>query len=114
MNEDLQISRKQLVYILNYSLDILKKDPIEASDLIYFSNEVKRFNLWLDSINIPAHIKNNLKEISFNYSPNREKISDSLFLFLRNIFASWLIQKHRTMLINDFLSKYDKNLKLFD
>ncbi|EOR28668.1 hypothetical protein, partial [Elizabethkingia meningoseptica] len=43
-----------------------------------------------------------------------ENLSDSLFFIFKYTFANWALQKHRTMLLNDFLKKFDGKLKLLD
>ncbi|WP_407484135.1 hypothetical protein [Elizabethkingia meningoseptica] len=114
MTENIKIVRKHFVYLLNYALDVSKKEIIESGDLVSFSNEVKKFNHALEEYEIPDSIKTELKQVSFSYSPNRENLSDSLFFVFKYTFANWAIQKHRTMLLNDFLKKFDGKLKLLD
>ena len=46
--ENIQMVRKQFVFILNYAVDILKKEYIEPGDLVLFSSEVKRFSEWVN------------------------------------------------------------------
>lgn len=113
-NNNLIQTRKQFVFILNYAVDIIEKDYIEADDLILFSNEVKKFKQGLDLIALPYHVKNNLVNVSFDYSTTRKSISDASFLFFKRTFLNWFQQKHRIMLLNNFLRKYDKNLELLN
>lgn len=111
-DENLKLVRKQYVFLLNYAVDILKKKIIESDDLVLFSNEVKRFNKWLDTIDVPEEIYQNLKKISFKYSPYRKDFADSSFLFFKKSILSWFQQKYRIILLNDFLKRYDKYLNL--
>ncbi|WP_157885950.1 hypothetical protein [Chryseobacterium glaciei] len=53
ITENLLTVRKQFVFILNYAVDIVKKDYIDSEDLVLFSKEVRSFNEWLDTIEIP-------------------------------------------------------------
>lgn len=113
-NENLGIVRKQFVFLLNYAVDILKKEYIDSDDLVLFSREVKKYNQWLDTIEISEKIYKYLKEVYFDYSTSRKDVSDSLFLFFERTPINWIQQKHRKYVLNRFLEKYDSYLKLFD
>lgn len=113
-NENLIIVRKQFVFLLNYAVDILKKNNIDSDDLVLFSIEVQKFNQWLDTIHIPENTYKYLKTISFDYSVHRKNISDSLFLFFGRYVLTWIQQRQRKQSLNNFLEKYDRYLKLFD
>lgn len=41
MKENLKIVRKQFMFLLNYALDILKKNNIDSDDLVYFQSKLK-------------------------------------------------------------------------
>ena len=110
---NLTIVRKQFVFLLNYAVDILKKDYIESEDLVLFSKEVRHFNEWLDTIEIPEEVYEDLKRIHFDYSPNRKEVSDSLFLFFKRTPLNWIQQRQRKGNLNGFLEKYDRYLDLF-
>lgn len=106
--------RKDLVFILNYAVDTLKKEPIEGSDLVQLSLEVKRFTKSLESANISTTVKSSLQEIRFEYSNNRDFLSAFPFLLFKQFFIKWFQQRHREKLLNNFLSKYDSKLSLLN
>lgn len=120
--DDLQKARKQLVFILNYALDLKNKNIIEGDDLMYFSNEVKNFRKITESLDIPVNIKNSLYGISFDYSPTRANLSLSLPVIIIFSFFSFGIfllflyfqNMERKRMLNSFLNKYDEKLKLFE
>lgn len=113
-DENLKIVRKQFVFLLNYAVDILKKNYIDSDDLVLFSIEVKKFNQWLETIEIPEDVYEYLKRVDFDYSINRKNISDSLFLFFGRNVLNWIQQRQRKQNLNNFLEKYDRYLKLFN
>lgn len=113
-DENLKIVRKQFVFLLNYAVDTLKKNYIDSDDLVLFSIEVKKFNKWSDTIEIPEEVYEYLKRVYFDYSINRKNISDSLFLFFGRGVLNWVQQRQRRQSLNNFLEKYDGYLNLFN
>lgn len=103
ITENLLIVRKQFVFLLNYAVDILKKDYIDSEDLVLFSKEVRSFNEWLDTIEIPEDIYEDLKGIHFDYSANRKEISDSLFLFLKEPLSTGFSKDKEKKILMIFL-----------
>ena len=87
--ENIQMVRKQFVFILNYAVDILKKEYIESGDLVLFSSEVKRFRDWVKMQDIPNELKFCLIEVNYSYTNTNKELADVSFLFFkRTIFSS--------------------------
>ena len=111
-NKNIPLLRKQFIFLLNFAVDTMKKDYIESDDLVLFSNEVKKFNSWIDTLDLPEDLHNKFKNVSFDYSSKRKDVSDVSFLFLKRTVLNWVQQKDRISLLNSFLTRYDKNLEL--
>lgn len=114
INEEKLVVRKDFLFLLNYAVDILKKEYIEADDLVLFSIEVERFKKYLLNTELPKALLTDFQKIEFNYSPSRKDASDFIYLFLKRFFADWAQQKHRSFLLQNFLKKYDGLLNALD
>lgn len=112
--ETLQTVRKQFVFILNYAVDIIKKEYIESDDLVLFSSEVKRFRDWVKMQDIPDKLKFLLQEVNFSYTTTQKELADFSFLFFKRTILSWFQQKIRVNSMKKFLNKYDYLLRKID
>lgn len=114
INEEKLAVRKDFLFLLNYAVNILKREHIEGDDLVLFSIEVERFKKNLINTELPRAITDDFQNIEFNYSYTRKDASDFIYLFLKRLFADWAQQKNRYFLLQNFLKKYDGLLNLLD
>ena len=112
--ENIQMVRKQFVFILNYAVDILKKEYIESDDLVLFSSEVKRFRDWVKMQDIPNELKFCLIEVNYSYTNTNKELADVSFLFFKRTILSWFQQRSRVNSMKNFLNKYDYKLQKID
>ena len=73
--------------MLNYAADVLKKEHIEADDLVLFSIEVEMFKKNLINTELTKELIDEFQNIEFNYSSTRKDASDFIYLFLKRLFA---------------------------
>lgn len=86
MDDKLKV-RKHFVFLLNFALDLQKKNPVSENDLIAFSNKVRCFNELIEISNINNSLKSKLKQVYFKYSPNRADVSSTIFIIIATIFT---------------------------